>query len=60
MIWQQKELLKVTLMRKVLLVNFKNFTWKIRDSFFYKGIVNKNLQMLQVLVLLVLLMYDCL
>ena len=60
MIWQQKELLKVTLMRKVLLVNFKNFTWKIRDSFFYKGIVNKNFQMLQVLVLLVLLMYDCL
>ena len=60
MIWQQKELLKVTLMRKVLLVNFKNFTWKIRDSFFYKGIVNKNFQMLQVLVLLVFLMYDCL
>ena len=60
MIWQQKELLKVALMRKVLLVNFKNFTWKIRDSFFYKGIVNKNFQMLQVLVLLVLLMYDCL
>ena len=37
----------MTLMRKVLLVNFKNFRSKIRDSFFYEGIVKKNFQMLQ-------------
>ena len=48
LIWQEKELLKITtLMREVLLVNFKNFRLGVWDSFFCKDIVNNYFQMLQ-------------